>query len=786
MMHNRHSVRLIPGDVWHKIKKLFPKALTHSFEYKNNNATGNCVQCHLETEEERLFPQRLNEWKRKVLQPPLNELFKRGKQANKLYPSKIDLLLRCVAEEPLLLRILSRADVQRWRDSFLVVEKATKKNNDIIRNQLNDLFFVPSTSSTSGREWKFQSLLCKEHQLTVGTPSVSKQEDITKWLDELIKSNVELLLVDEYDELLSSLSFLESILHGGNGSDPLPLTMNSQPNVSIRLQEKTPIVVIEPQTCTYGCTSCSLDDDCIEIDRITSAKPDHKDETIDEAPEDPLCKVFVHEVENGTSIDVAASIITVNASHENNLSLTATGRPRRSRKARGDEGIYSVEEVEMAVDGNLAHLRLLLHQYKGKKIHGQRLYLLQTHPPKCEDAPTFTELLHEYDRKSIHEILSLLDSNYEARSADKQGNRTIHIHMVLSYDDGESNKTNKRTRLNKEEKDEEDGLVLSLSDIACGGWKSDDGNVVIEGKQTKRRRQERGFQGTFLQSTEFDVQEILTCNKPEQDNSEEVVFIDSVEEGKHVARAHDDIIDLQLGVEEDITKAVKITESSRFHAKPTNRDDIVDEASEGPLCKIFVHEVENGTSIDVAASIITVNASIENTQRIRHPHKSRGDSGGFPVEVVDMALDGNLAYLRLYLHENKSKQLRGQRIYLLHTSSSECEGASTFTELAHEDNFKSVREIIYQSAPEVKFDNSEQKSHCAIHMHMVLSYDEGDSTTLSRRQRLNKEEKYEEASLVLSLSDIAFSGQTTEDDSAAGGKQTKRRRQERGFQGALM
>ncbi len=52
----------------------------------------------------------------------------------------------------------------------------------------------------------------------VGIPSVPKQEDITEWLEELMKSNVELLLVEEYNKLLSSLSILKSMC---NSSDPI-------------------------------------------------------------------------------------------------------------------------------------------------------------------------------------------------------------------------------------------------------------------------------------------------------------------------------------------------------------------------------------------------------------------------------------------------------------------------------------------------------------------------------------------------------------------------------------
>ena len=573
-MHNRQSVRLISGDVWEKIKQIFPKTLDHSFEPKKINATGNCVQCHLDAEDERLFPQKLKEWKSMALQPPLSELLHRGKQATNVYPSQLDLLLQNELTEPLHLRALNRADLQRWRDSFCVAEKASKKSNGAVKRQLNNLF--------ASCEWKIQSLICEEHNMTVGIPSKSEQDDITSWLEKLKTSNVELLLIEEYDELLRSLKLLESLLcSSGNGSDPLSRKMNPQPTVIIDPHKGTRIIAIDPPACTHGCSLCSSGNECIESGgMISNPEPNsaHKTQIVNEVG--PLCKVFVHEVENGASIDVAASIIVVDASNRDTPipSLSATGRPRRSRKCRGKEvGVYSVDDVEMALDGNLAHLRLLLHQTKRKKILGQKLFLLHTLSEHA-DAPQFTELTHEYNEKSLLELVSLSDSNNsKVGSPGKQEN--CKIHLVMSYDDHESSQPNKRTRLNKVNKDEEDDLILSLSNISNGGWRSDDGYVVMGGKQSKRRRQERGFQGTFLQTTEFDERDNLANveieNSPtvlQQVDSDDVLFIDTVQDDQHVARAHDDVKKTQLNVEQEINSAIR-PESNRDSVEPACEAD---------------------------------------------------------------------------------------------------------------------------------------------------------------------------------------------------------------------
>jgi hypothetical protein len=677
----------------------------------------------------------------------------------------------------------------------------------------------------------------------------------------------------------------------------------------------------------------------------------------------------VHEVENGTSIDVAASIIIVDAANRNIPipSLTATGRPRRSRKCRGVEGgVYSVDDVEMALDGNLAHLRLLLHQTKRKKILGQKLFLLHTSPPQHDDAPLFTELTMAHNENFMHEIVSLSDSNNEVGSADKQ--KDYKIHLVLSYDDNESSKPYKRKRLNKVDKDEEDDLILSLSNISSGGWKSDDGNAVMGGKQSKRRKQERGFQGTFLQSTELDERANLSntqianspnilqrvdsvngvfidtvqddphvarahddikdtkmkfeinsavissesnwdsiepaceatsrCKAPafsqsteldergnqaniliensltvlQRVDSEDVVFIDTVQDDQHVPRGRDAIKNTQMEAEEEINRAVTFSESKLIHIEPaceadsrsnaptvlqsteldeqdnltnvqiahssntlqrvdtvdvvfidtvqdehhvararddikvgeefnsdvvsaeSNRDSIapvreaesISKTPKHPFCEVFVHEVERGNSIDVAVSIILVDASKHVTPSLPATKRaSRSRKSLFATYQVKMALDGNLAHLRLLLRKENSKQLCGQRLYLVHTTLSECKNAPLFTELAQGYDKTSMREVMYQLPSGNEVCNSEPQVDCKIHL--VLSYDDDSSFTLrGRRKRLNQEATDEEARLKLSLSDIAYSGWSTANCSPMGGKQTNRCRQEKDVQGVSL
>jgi hypothetical protein len=283
--------------------------------------------------EERLLPQKLGEWTTSIAQSQLlGELRGRGEQTGKLYPSKIDQNLQINLDGPLNLRVLPKAYVQIWRDCIRVIEKAGKKNINVIRKQLSDVFL-----SESSVEY-----LCKMHQMTINVPTLTEREDFSSWLDELNRSSVELLLNDEYDGLLLSISELVSTLNSGNGPNLTIFSSQSPPSISISLQEGKLIMAINPQTCTYGCTSSTSDNDAInsvvlsQSGQSKRAKLARSSEVVNEVLNGPLCKAVVHQVENGTSIEVAASSIEVAASSAESPLLSATGRPHRSCKARGD------------------------------------------------------------------------------------------------------------------------------------------------------------------------------------------------------------------------------------------------------------------------------------------------------------------------------------------------------------------------------------------------------------------------------------------------------------------
>ena len=237
-----------------------------------------------------------------------------------------------------------------------------------------------------------------------------------------------------------------------------------------------------------SCQKCLLENEEDRQDKSRAKK---------DTPKGPLCKIHIHEIDNGLDIVVATSLIMLEISSDQETQQTSSnGRPKRSRKARGDKGSFPTLEIEMALDGNLAHFKLLLNQ-KGKKLFDQRLFLIS--PGSSVEAQ---ELTKDSDRKTMKELVASISSDVKETSTTAD----CELHMALTYGSSNSSsdttKPNSRKRVSRQE--EETELLVALLGNQCGGWMTTDGNdVVVGGKKTKRRRQERGFEGTFLQSTEL-------------------------------------------------------------------------------------------------------------------------------------------------------------------------------------------------------------------------------------------------------------------------------------------
>lgn len=528
-MHKRRSVRLVPGSVWSKILQVFPNAISHKFEPKMEESLGNCAACFQEKQKEELFPVKLTEWRNQIKEPgTLRDLYTKGGNegdACSNTPPEIDMFLEHSGDKgnKLTCYIVQCREIQRWRDAYDCVVKAKKarKTNDFIRKQLNDLLFNFSSDDSSARKWNFRSLLCDKHRMAVGFPSPDIDainddfNELKKWLSSMSAAKFELLLEDEFRSFIASLSCLEAILHGDSSTGLGQFT----PTVSISIQDGTPSVNVQPTLCTDGCAVSLFGDEyldngiiCQKEEGAVAAPAKAEVVPIEEDNNGPICKIIVHQIESGMNIDVAASSIAVNTSSHEAQEATNQRRGLRKRKAKG---AFPNHVVEMALDGNLAHFRLLLYQVSRERVRNQRLYIMT----QQLEEPSVTELTHASDDDTMQDLISKSTCNDNFTTEDEHT-----IHVIMSYEDSAAqNKRGAGKRMSKEERDEEDAIIATLSDKACGGWKTAD--VVDRGKKV-RKRQERGFQGTFLQSSLSQNSEIEQNTSAKDSKEDTIVDVD--------------------------------------------------------------------------------------------------------------------------------------------------------------------------------------------------------------------------------------------------------------------
>ena len=540
-MNNSRSVKVIPLHTWNKVVAVFPDAIKHEIQPPSEQSVGNCVQCYEAKQEKSRFPVLLNEWKTKAVmvenetQPnqSLSDLFWRGQSedSSKNYPSEIDVLLQEVTSQSKPsgtqdFLVLHHKDVQRWRDSVAIAINAekSKKKSDNTKKQLKELLFISSGSSLNGREWKFRPLVCSLHKMAIvlpvqpGITSASEEgvviesSVVRNWLESCRKSNLELVHVHNYRCLVESLSSLETILYGSRSSLP---EQSMFPSVSLSACDGNKLSLkISPQIGSCNCNVAIFEGDHSDEEQCSDqCKPGkngakESNECSSDENESPICTIRVHEIEDFMNVEVAASKIVSDLSISSGDEPSSSSNQRRSRRKRSEQGEFPAHKIEISPHGNLAHLRLLLHESTSKKLLGQRLFLLlPSILPSAGDSSPVHEMVHGQNGSSLCEIIREQSCLDEAGIIHKMKEKVIHL--IMSYNDGESNelsegRPNSRRRQTPTEQHEENAIMSSLTEVAFGGWEGSD-NIYggsSDGKKNPRTRKvERGFRGTFLQSS---------------------------------------------------------------------------------------------------------------------------------------------------------------------------------------------------------------------------------------------------------------------------------------------
>ena len=381
MMHDR-KVRLVSSDTWGRIAKLYPEAVAHRYAPKEEGRTGNCELCFAERDAMTLFPKKMESWVEKV--GTYDNLVDMLGRSDRRYPVGLGESLgrgdASEAEDELV--IVHHLDVQRWRNVHRTICAFvnSKRKPESLRKELIGLLFEPSSLDSGSLRWKFRSLKSRHGDLLgnskfLGLAPYSQEQGPKSFLDSVAESNIELMSKSEFKLMRRTLTGLDRSIHGTENvpwpeDDPPVLVMLDRTSSKFRLPQMSgdldDLVVFSDER---------IEDGVLFPKSTTNKKPTEKKPP---KPEGPICRVIVHEIEDVEcfDIEVAASQIALDLESKDSsetVQTTSTGRPRRTRSAATGKGPggFPVREYELALDANLSHLRLLIHQGNSKPLFNQ-------------------------------------------------------------------------------------------------------------------------------------------------------------------------------------------------------------------------------------------------------------------------------------------------------------------------------------------------------------------------------------------------------------------------------
>ncbi len=511
---------------------------------RDEYAIGNCKLCYEEKQRIVEFPDRLDKWRSRVLLEgndyetnspswyhPLLDLY--SKQNNfhnreDVHSVGIYSLFDGAAAVGDCRKyiLLHQSDIKRWIKAVDIAADAgmSKKKIESAKQHLKDLIFVSDDSTSSGRSWKIRHLACRNHNRCNIAPtsfearrvqdtSVEIQDcDLEKWLAKCHHANVAFFDEICFISLIESFSSLENIIYG---------TCSHSMD---ELKSRFPLVSV---SATADGFKCSLQDSrgfceckCVysedyerdsyqqstEPPYMQGEKPKEIDLAAADEPEKTMCKICVHEIEDHMAVDVAASQITAS----NSLSTsddphTSAYTQRRSRRKRTEQQMFITHNLDMSPHANIAHLRLRLHEKTDKKLLGQRLFILVPSVMPSSDLPIAYEIKFESNNSTFRDFICVLCGDSEDVIA-KMHESTVHL--LMSYNSGNCTEDDRRRTTRKrqtpEEKELEEAVMSSLTEAASNGLGvSDEPDIAGIGSRasSKKRKVEKGFSGTFLQSS---------------------------------------------------------------------------------------------------------------------------------------------------------------------------------------------------------------------------------------------------------------------------------------------
>lgn len=524
---NSRAARILPQYIWDKIIKLFPLAIKHTCKVPLHgdkiNTFLNQIHCE-DCDREQKESENLHEWAQQCLREKSLKCLIKGKARDPIRSFQSNSTVYFVRN------VLWDS----WKGAVDYYAGKSKVKDEIELEIFS--IYEQVYSQENGKEGGMiqkdtvqQSKgflhICSLHNLTLPIPSHTLQEVSAMipqtsfehlWKNKKkfslqATNNMKVMTEREYETFSKSFTtFPHSAVKKINGQ-----------SLAVKLKIAELEYSFHPLICSQCLKSFSGDaenklniDDSFLIKEQSSSKQEIaytknlKNETLSNKPCLEI-SLQVHEINGNDCVFTAAkaevSLVSASAfSNQKNAHVNewsdgnVVRRSTRKRKARFQSSL----SINMKKTDTLAKLRLLLYERYNKSPLNQRLFLTvffkNEKDMETNSATEYIvhELPNELNEKCFESILKeKADKRVKKLAQNDPTNTESHpdykFWLYLQYSENKANKMTKR-----EQNEIEDSLVNSLLMI-----NEPFAETNVEKKSGKRRGTERGFHGTFLQST---------------------------------------------------------------------------------------------------------------------------------------------------------------------------------------------------------------------------------------------------------------------------------------------
>ncbi len=511
-------VRLVPSSTWNDIYSLFPDAITHNV-IRLEDGFQNCILCQEEKGKTSDFSTRLLSWADAEPAIDMTDCASEESSRNKTFR----------------FFLVQSDNIRIWKKARDAVKRSRKRkssaaNTEKLKNQILGLFTScfknQKNDEPASISHCLRRLTCWQHNKALQSLKIFQDLITDTELDPTAKDAIDIpiSLMTEHEFLTysSSLSHLEEILFD-SGKEELKLFLHqSSPQLLVsgissddcqKLKGVTDIIAAKSCWLNDGGKTELVDAPCIDescnakfLDYIQdslgngdpSPSKQKRDAEVVEVPQVHSNEKYTFQVhEFSSSIDRKTSEDML---AKQRLEGIKTAMRRSARRRGTGANLFS---LEINKSDNLAQLRLRVYENSNSKSLSTHMLSVFYFVEASQEGVTM-ELLGEWNEKTMDEVLTSLP----LKVVDDPT-----ITLVLN-----TQENNDQIKTSGERKEMDDSLFDLLVHMATSSDK--DETFTPKNGRGRKRREERGFAGTFLQSS---------FNAPSSTTDENIIITDKVE-----------------------------------------------------------------------------------------------------------------------------------------------------------------------------------------------------------------------------------------------------------------